>query len=592
MPRLPRLAAGWLALCALLPAASAQTQTIVTEHSCGDLPACVYTNDGTCDDGGPGASYAECPRFSDATDCRTLCAHGVSPPPPPSCTVAQWAESASASSAFSRLFSAAEATGPPTHHLQCAAALAGSWSPLTKSAAPNWLEVRFAERVFVHSLRVSEHANPKEMAGFVRSVSLQTEEGWVDEAWRLAEGEDSTPCGGVLSLYAIDSAVAGLSSKRVNAARIYTQTRADAWEYIDAVQLIGSRCENGTFVYYPRLPPASPSAPPLPPPASPAPRLPPKPSPPAPTRPAAASSSTDGAVVALLLTAVIGMAVLSCLAMYSIIVCQRARSRHREVTVVAAEPFQFEMPAPPSAASAASAAAQAELRARCTRGDMNVLLARLYKPQQATALGINLCADVDDTDVTVISSLIPGSIADLSGVLCTGDKILSVNGCKATNVPMAANMLRQAEGAIMIELLRSRTRQSVRAPLVVNNAQRQRMESCTPSSPAAPCAPDGGEVASEPPAAAEEQRPWTPRTHEMAHAEMKQAIDDGDIARLASVANRMEAESARLRQEGCPSPSSFICSTTSTSSTIHQHHYILDQHHRLCLSLPTALKTT
>jgi|EP00966_Prymnesium_polylepis_P274663 hypothetical protein len=59
------------------------------------------------------------------------------------------------------------------------------------------------------------------------------------------------------------------------------------------------------------------------------------------------------------------------------------RRRRREATVVAAEPFQFELPAPPSAASAASAAAQAELRSTGrTLGEQNVLLARLFKPQQ------------------------------------------------------------------------------------------------------------------------------------------------------------------------------------------------------------------
>eukprot|EP00966_Prymnesium_polylepis_P274662 6345976-Prymnesium_polylepis.1 len=48
-------------------------------------------------------------------------------------------------------------------------------------------------------------------------------------------------------------------------------------------------------------------------------------------------------------------------------------------------------------------------------------LARL----QVTALGINLCADQDDPDVTVVSSLVPESIADQSGVLCRRARTLS-----------------------------------------------------------------------------------------------------------------------------------------------------------------------
>ena len=104
-----------------------------------------------------------------------------------------------------------------------------------------------------------------------------------------------------------------------------------------------------------------------------------------------------------------------CLGTYGFGACQRARRIRRETTIVAAEPFHFELPTPPSASAVASAAAQAELRSTRSQGDANVLLARIFKPTQVTALGINLCADSEDPNVTVISSLVPESIAELSG---------------------------------------------------------------------------------------------------------------------------------------------------------------------------------
>ena len=81
---------------ALLAALASGQTTIELEYECGDLESCRYLNDGECDDGGPTASYWECPRFSDATDCGTLCDQhdGALPPPPPSCDVEQWAAAA------------------------------------------------------------------------------------------------------------------------------------------------------------------------------------------------------------------------------------------------------------------------------------------------------------------------------------------------------------------------------------------------------------------------------------------------------------------------------------------------------------------
>ena len=93
------------------------SSTIVLEYECGDLETCVHSltgqpliNDGQCDDGGPSASYWECPRFSDATDCGTLCDQhaGSLPPPPPSCVLKQWASNAESSSYYGEEYRATE----------------------------------------------------------------------------------------------------------------------------------------------------------------------------------------------------------------------------------------------------------------------------------------------------------------------------------------------------------------------------------------------------------------------------------------------------------------------------------------------------
>lgn len=101
---------------ALVNAAESQARllssTIVLEYECGDLKTCTYLNDGQCDDGGPSAKYWSCPRFSDATDCGTLCDHhaGLLPPPPPSCELKQWASNAESSSYYNEQYRATQAS--------------------------------------------------------------------------------------------------------------------------------------------------------------------------------------------------------------------------------------------------------------------------------------------------------------------------------------------------------------------------------------------------------------------------------------------------------------------------------------------------
>lgn len=271
----------------LLVTLGASCQIVTVHHECGDLTSCLYVNDNVCDDGGPGASYWECPRYSDATDCGTLCEEGHASPPPPTCDLNQWASTASADSSYSRLYTAEQATGPPSHQLSCAAGLAGSWTPEDRDANPHWLIVNFAQRAYPHSLRIWEHANPRTAAGFVRSVDLRSDLGWIENVWQLGAGEDQTVCGGTLTLYAANSPIAGERSRaaapraprgdvpaqqpcsplapcapvtmpmrsqyrpqptgqrscagledlNVDAARIHTQTTFSGWEYIDAVQV-------------------------------------------------------------------------------------------------------------------------------------------------------------------------------------------------------------------------------------------------------------------------------------------------------------------------------------------------------------------
>ena len=87
------------------------SSTVVLEYECGDLKTCAHINDGQCDDGGPSAIYWACPRFSDATDCGTLCDQhaGSLPPPPPSCELKQWASTAESSSYYNEHYTATQA---------------------------------------------------------------------------------------------------------------------------------------------------------------------------------------------------------------------------------------------------------------------------------------------------------------------------------------------------------------------------------------------------------------------------------------------------------------------------------------------------
>lgn len=120
---------------------------------------------------------------------------------------------------------------------------------------------------------------------------------------------------------------------KVSAVRVYTQTRIPAFEHIDAVQLVGTVCENSSLQYVPRWPP-------------PYPLVPPPPFPNTPTSQEAfqwASLGQGGsAVLVLLLSVVAFVGVLTCVICYAIIICHRVRSRRRRIsTIVSAAPLEM-----------------------------------------------------------------------------------------------------------------------------------------------------------------------------------------------------------------------------------------------------------
>ena len=322
-----------------------------------------------------------CPRYSDATDCGTLCSEAHVSPPPPSCELRQWAATASASSVFSRLYGAAQATGPPSHHITCAAGLAGSWTPELRDKAANWLEVGFATHSQVYSLRIWEHANPATAAGFVESVDLLDEDlNWINGVWVLAAGADTTVCGGTLTLYAAD-ALTPLDGIFIRGARINTRTHAEpGWEYIDALQLHGSVCVNGTIMAYPRAPPPGPRDPPRPQPLPPLPLLPPRPSSPPPSAPWPRGYAGYRKLNSMSVTPLLGIVIsgIFIAAIYGTLAARRRQARQQQQrvsdAVMVAQAFELEAPQPPSVASAA---AQADLRLqRAHDATHHVLLAR------------------------------------------------------------------------------------------------------------------------------------------------------------------------------------------------------------------------
>ena len=189
----------------------------------------------------------------------------------------------------------------------------------------------------------------------------------------------------------------------------------------------------------------------------------------------------------------------------------------------------------------------------------------MISPRLRTSYRSAACPDMSGGRLPPPHRSLRRELPHSSGVLTSGDKVLAVNGCTATGVPMTANMLRQAEGTIALELLRAKNRQSTRAPSSLHGSapcSRRCAEASPAASPGAAnaTAAESAAVQSDMEGAdmegdveqfdAEPQppRPWTPRTQAAAQAEMQQALDAGDFPRLAAVTSRVHAESERLRQ--------------------------------------------
>ena len=169
-----------------------------------------------------------------------------------SCELAQYATATEASSAYNQdgqgAWLAVQGIGAPSHS-GCAQGLAGSWAPLLPDTQTHTLTLDFGALVFAEGVRVWEHANPASASGFVKRVDVIDEQGTMHLVW---QGTDTTMCGDVLD---VRWERTSFLTQRV---RLTTQTSFDAWEYVDAVQLVGhsSACTDG-----PRAPPPSPPPP-------------------------------------------------------------------------------------------------------------------------------------------------------------------------------------------------------------------------------------------------------------------------------------------------------------------------------------------
>ena len=178
-----------------------------------------------------------------------------------SCELAQYATATDASSAYQNYaWSAVQATGAPTHS-GCSTGLSGSWAPGPQDTQTHTLTLDFGALVYAEGVRVWEHANPASASGFVKRVDAIDEQGTMHLVW---QGTDSTLCGDVLD---VRWERTSFLTQRV---QLTTQTSIDAWEYIDAVQLVGhssaTRCIDVPRAPSPPPPPLPSPPPPLPPP--------------------------------------------------------------------------------------------------------------------------------------------------------------------------------------------------------------------------------------------------------------------------------------------------------------------------------------
>jgi hypothetical protein len=142
-----------------------------------------------------------------------------------------YGSTATASSEYSSTeFSAMQATGAPN------STTCGdddrSWSPLTGTSSPEWLEVRYASSVRATGVKVYETFTspafaPLSSGGFVYQIDLIDTGSVYHTVWT---GSDPTSCGGVLAPTWVET------SYDVIGVKVYTQ--AAGYEEIDAVGLV------------------------------------------------------------------------------------------------------------------------------------------------------------------------------------------------------------------------------------------------------------------------------------------------------------------------------------------------------------------
>ena len=492
--------------------------------------------------------------------------------------------------------------------MTCTPGRTGSWAPATMTADDNWLAVYFLQPVYVTALLVYEHANPPSEAGFVTSVDLFSSGSgsWVQGAWTL---NDDTPCGAVLTLRAEDATLS-LDALEVSGARIHTRTdntHHGAWEYIDAVKLIGSLC-NSTGVptiegrpaapptpsHAPSPPTQSPPPNPRPPPLSGAPPSAPQASPAPPPRAWLAPVRLPELAAMVMLATTFFMCV--CCWFGVVNHCRRAALRRATAGIVAPNAAQ-----PVSADGARVATlltASSVHRATHAPPGCELVQVALHKPQSNAALGIQLTSQshasagaggaarsgTRQVDV-VVEALAPDSVALASGALKPGDRLAAVNGCVPASAEEAMLMLQSAEGTVMLEILRLSGSGSGGVGGGGGGEgesceQRQRREAFNRENPllgrpsggsgggggayavGAPAAATGAAAATvpAPPArvappiadapAAAPARPWTPRTQQREELELSEAIGAASAAGGGGDdAARLVAASKRVHEE-------------------------------------------
>ncbi|EOD15899.1 hypothetical protein EMIHUDRAFT_245421, partial [Emiliania huxleyi CCMP1516] len=149
--------------------------------------------------------------------------------------VTQYAAEAYATSEYGGDWAEEEAVGPPSHNEgDCATLKAGSWAPARRDQGTYQLTVSFASPVRVAEVAVREHANPREAAGFLQRVEAWTQAEAGRGGWAVAwEGDDDTACGfdKVISLLAPTALTSRI--------RLTSRTDSAAWEYVDAVRVVG-----------------------------------------------------------------------------------------------------------------------------------------------------------------------------------------------------------------------------------------------------------------------------------------------------------------------------------------------------------------